>query len=258
MLKKTLFTLAVTLAATSAVAADDANEKTVRDAVQALGSDIKIDTVSPAPIPGFYQVIASGRLVYVSADGKYMMNGEIIDMAKKLNLSQATWASARRAELAKVDDSHKLVFAPPNPKYTVTVFTDVDCAYCRELHKHIDEFNKNGIAVQYLFWPRTGIKTTAGNDTPSYTRAVAVWCAADRKATFNSAMKGGDVGKASCKNPVADDFALGERLGVSGTPTIMFQDGTTIPSYVTPDQLLIALRQIEAGKPLELGQADSE
>ena len=258
MLKKTLFTLAAGLSLVATAYAADGNEKAVRDAVQSLGRDIQIDSVEPAPMPGFYQVMASGRLVYVSADGKYMMNGDVIDIGGKQNLTEAAWARTRRAELAKVGDSHKLVFAPPKPKYTVTVFTDVDCAYCRELHKHIDEFNKQGIAVQYLFWPRTGIKTTAGNDTPSYTRAVAVWCAVDRKTTFTAAMKGSDVGKASCTNPVADDFALGERLGVSGTPTIMFEDGTTIPSYVTPDQLLAALRQREAGKTLQLGQADGE
>ncbi|HEY4145875.1 DsbC family protein [Pinirhizobacter sp.] len=255
MLKTTLFTFAASMALVASAHAADGNEKTVRDAVQSLGHDIQVDSVEPSPMPGVYQVMASGRLVYVSADGKFMMNGDIIDIGKKQNLTEAAWASTRRAALAKVDDSHKLVFAPAKPKYTVTVFTDVDCAYCRELHKHIDEFNKQGIAVQYLFWPRTGVKTTAGNDTPSYTRAVSVWCAADRKATFNAAMKGSDVGKASCTNPVADDFALGERLGVSGTPTIMFEDGTTIPSYVTPDQLLAALRQREAGKPLDVSTA---
>jgi thiol:disulfide interchange protein DsbC len=246
MFKKFLFALALTGCAASAVAAD-APDKTVRDAVQSLAPGIKVDSIQDAPFPGFYQVMASGRLIYVSADGKYMLNGNVIDIGAKKDLSAETWAKVRKAEIAKIDANHKLVFAPADPKYTVTVFTDVDCGYCRELHKHIDEFNKAGIAVQYVFWPREGVKTTAGNDTPSYTRAVAVWCASDRKKTFTSAIQGGDVGAAKCSNPVSDDFSLGERIGVNGTPTIVTASGDVVGGYVTPAQLLAVLKKLEQG-----------
>jgi thiol:disulfide interchange protein DsbC len=246
MLKKVMFALAFAGAATGALAAD-ANEKTVRDAVQSLGADIHVDSIAPAPFAGFYQVLASGRLVYVSADGKYMLNGSVIDIAGKQDLTAKTWAGLRKAELGKLDAAHMLVYGAEKPKYTVTVFTDVDCGYCRELHKHMDDFAKAGIAMHYVFWPREGIKTTAGNDTPSYTRAVAVWCAADRKGTFDKAIFGGDVGKASCKNPVADDFELGQRMGVTGTPSIYLPDGTLVGGYVTPAQLLAAIAKNKAG-----------
>lgn len=246
MLKKLMF--ALTLAGMSAGAlAVDANEKVVRDAVQSLAPDIHVESISPAPFAGFYQVLASGRLVYVSADGKYMLNGSVIDVAAKQDLTAKTWAGLRKAELGKLDATHMLVYGAEKPKYTVTVFTDVDCGYCRELHKHMADFAKAGIAMNYVFWPRTGIKTTAGNDTPSYTRAVAVWCAADRKSAFDKAITGGDVGTASCKNPVADDFALGERMGVTGTPSIYLPDGTQVGGYVTPAQLLAAIAKNKAG-----------
>ena len=95
MLKKSLFILAASLCLATAASAADGNEKAVRDAVQSLGADIHIDSVEPAPMPGFYQVMASGRLVYVSADGKYMMNGDVIDIGGKQNLTEAAWARTR-------------------------------------------------------------------------------------------------------------------------------------------------------------------
>jgi thiol:disulfide interchange protein DsbC len=241
MLKKILPAILAGAVATAAFAADDTASKAARDAVEALGPDIKVDSIQPAPMPGFYQVVASGRMVYVSADGRYMLNGNLIDLKSKTDVSAAAWAATRKAALAKVPASQRLVFSPPNPKHTVTVFTDVDCGFCRQLHAHIDEYNKQGIAVEYVFWPREGVKTTGGNDTPSYTKAVSVWCASDRKNAFNQAMKGADVKAATCTNPVKDEFELGERLGVNGTPTVVTENGDVVGGYLTPAQLLKAV-----------------
>jgi thiol:disulfide interchange protein DsbC len=239
MLKKILPALLAGAFAMTAHAADDT--QAVRAAVESLAPGIKVDSIAAAPMPGFYQVVASGRMVYVSADGRYMLNGNLIDLKAKTDLSAASWAATRKVELAKVPASQRLVYAPANPKHTVTVFTDVDCGFCRQLHAHIDEFNKQGIAVEYVFWPREGLKTTAGNDTPSYTKAVSVWCSADRKNAFNQAMSGATPKAATCANPVKDEFELGERLGVNGTPTIVTENGDVVGGYVTPAQLLQAL-----------------
>ena len=239
MLKKILPAILAGAFAMSACAADDS--KAARDAVEALGPGIKVESIVPAPLPGYYQVVASGRMVYVSTDGRYMINGNLIDLKSKTDLSAASWSTLRKAELAKVPASQRLVYSPPNPKHTVTIFTDVDCGFCRQLHAHIDEYNKQGIAVEYVFWPREGVKTTAGADTPSYTKAVSVWCSADRKTAFNEAMGGGSVKAASCANPVKDEFELGERLGVNGTPTIVTENGDVVGGYVTPAQLLKAV-----------------
>jgi thiol:disulfide interchange protein DsbC len=239
MLKKILPAILAGAFAMTACAADD--EKAARDAIESLGPGIKVDSITPAPMPGFYQVVASGRMVYVSTDGRYMLNGNLIDLKAKTDLSAASWSATRKAALAKVPASQRLIYSPANPKHTVTVFTDVDCGFCRQLHAHIDEFNKQGIAVEYVFWPREGIKTTAGNDTPSYTKAVSVWCSSDRKNAFNEAMTGATVKAATCANPVKDEFELGERLGVNGTPTIVTENGDVVGGYVTPAQLLQAL-----------------
>lgn len=215
----------------------------VQKAISKLSANAQVDSIEQAAMPGFYQVIASGQMIYVSADGKYLMHGDLIDLGKRQNASDDAWSRFRKAELAKVPVSDRIVFAPPNPKYTITVFTDVNCGFCRALHEHIAAFNKEGIAVEYLAWPREGLTTTAGRPTPTYTEMVSVWCASDRKAAFTAA-KGGHAPKpATCANPVKDEFNLGLKLGVTGTPMIIGPDGRTLGGYVTPEQLLQALQQ---------------
>jgi thiol:disulfide interchange protein DsbC len=215
----------------------------VRQALGKLSGKLEVDAIEPAPMPGFYQVIASGRLIYVSADGKYLLDGDLIELGRQKNVSEEAWARFRKAELARVPASERIVFAPAHPKYTVTVFTDVNCGYCRALHEHIAAFNQAGIAVEYLAWPREGVTTTAGRPTATYTEMVSVWCAADRKAAFSDAKQGHTPKPLSCSNPVKDEFELGLKLGVSGTPTIYGPDGRTLGGYVTPDQLLQELRE---------------
>jgi thiol:disulfide interchange protein DsbC len=255
MLKKLLLALCIGGLSLSAGAAESgatpavapavtpAAAQMVQQAVKGLAANIKIDSIAPAPMPGFYQVIAGGQMVYVSTDGKYLMHGDLIDLGKHQNLGDAAWSQFRKDELAKVPASQRIVFAPAHPKYTVSVFTDVNCGFCRALHEHVAEFNKAGIAVEYLAWPREGVTTTAGRPTPTYTEMVSVWCAADRKAAFTAAKEGHTPKVVTCTNPVKDQFDLGLKLGVSGTPTIIGPDGSMLGGYVTPEQLLQALQK---------------
>jgi thiol:disulfide interchange protein DsbC len=263
MMTKLLFALAASLATAGACAAAQAAaadartarvdaaapnaanaqaEQRVRAAVASLAK-VRIDSISPAALPGFYQVITSGQMVYVSADGKYMLHGDIVDLAAQNNLTDAAWEDFRKAELAKLPAAQRLVFAPAHPKYRITVFTDVNCGYCRALHEHMAEMNKLGIAVDYLAWPREGVTTTAGNDTPTYTEMTSVWCAADRQAAFTAATAGKAPKAAPCANPVKDQFDLGVRLGVTGTPTIIDEAGRVLGGYLPPDKLLQMLQQ---------------
>ncbi len=251
MLKKLLLALCVGGFVAGAWAAEPAASaavtpaarQVVQKAIKTLAAGVEIDSIEPAPLPGFYQVIASGQMLYVSADGRYLINGDLLDLGKHQNVSDAAWARFRRAELAKVPVSQRIVFAPEHPKYTVTVFTDVNCGFCRALHGHMAAFNKAGIAVEYLAWPREGVTTTAGRPTPTYTEMVSVWCSSDRKAAFTAAKEGHAPKPATCVNPVKDQFNLGVKLGVTGTPMIIAADGRTLGGYVTPEQLLQALQQ---------------
>ncbi|HET6807384.1 MAG TPA: thioredoxin fold domain-containing protein [Frateuria sp.] len=224
-------------------ATDPATVQVVRTALKNLAPGVRFDEIAPSPLPGFYQVIASGQLVYVSTDGKYMLNGDVVDLGAKENLSDRAWAGFRKAQLAKVPASQRIVFAPPHPKYTVTVFSDVNCGYCRMFHSHIKQLNEEGIAVEYLAWPREGVTDTAGLPTNTYKEMVSVWCAADRKAAFTAAKQGKAPKAADCPNPVKDEFDLGVKLGVTGTPMIVGPDGMVLGGYVPPDKLLKLLEK---------------
>ncbi|MEO5813051.1 MAG: DsbC family protein [Rhodanobacter sp.] len=236
-------TAAVATAASAGTqAVSPAAQKMVRATIAKLSARAQVDSIELAPMPGFYQVIASGQLLYISSDGRYMLNGDLIDLTAKRNVSDAAWAKFRQRELAQVPASARIVYAPKNPLYTVSVFTDVNCSFCRALHKHIAALNAEGIAVEYLAWPREGVTTTAGRPTPTYTEMVSVWCANDRKAAFVAATEG-HVQSATCTNPVKDQFDLGVKLGINGTPGVIGPDGRLLGGYLTPEQLLAALRK---------------
>ncbi len=238
---------AASAAPIASATATDAGIEKIRQVALKFAPGIVIDSIRPAPLPGYYELIASGQLVYISADGHYMMHGNLVDLRTRQDYSDDAWASFRKAELDKVPESQRIVFAPANPKYKVTVFTDVNCAYCRALHQQIDAFNKAGIEVDYLAWPREGLVTTSGSATPTYSEMVSVWCAADRKAAFTAAKQNREPKPATCSNPVKDQFELGERLGITGTPTVIAPDGAMLGGYVTPQQLLKLLQDGQKG-----------
>lgn len=224
-----------------AVHAAGSPDEAARAAVQALAPQAKIDRVEAAPMPGFRQVLLGGQLVYVSDDGKYIMQGTLFDAKAKRDLTSERVAVAHKSKVDAVPQDQRIVFGPAGkPKYKVTVFTDFDCGYCRKLHSEIAEINKRGIEVDYLFFPRSG------PGTPSFDKAVSVWCADDRKAAFTAAKSGVEPKPATCANPVAAQYQLGNEVGVNGTPTILGPDGTRLGGYLPPDQLLARLEAAAA------------
>ncbi len=222
-------------------AAESTADAVVRAAVQSLAPQVKIELVEAAPLPGFRQVMAGGQLLYVSDDGKYLLQGTLYDTKAKRDLTAARVAVENRAKVDAVPQSERIVFAPSGkPKYKVTVFTDIDCGFCRKLHSEIAEINQRGIEVDYLFFPRSG------PGTPSYDKAVSVWCADDPKATLTAAKAGVEPKPLKCDNPVAAQFELGQEIGVNGTPTVLAADGTKLGGYLPPDQLLARLQALNA------------
>ena len=157
--------------------------------------------VSPADVavvadPGLYEVTMGGLIAYVSADGKYLVSGNIYDLDTETNLTATRRNAARAKALAAAREDQMIMFSPENPKMTVTVFTDVDCGYCRKFHSQIAELNKAGVRVRYMLFPRTG------PDTESWRKAEAVWCAADRKDALTRAKNGEDVKAKNCGDAV--------------------------------------------------------
>jgi thiol:disulfide interchange protein DsbC len=202
------------------------------------------DSIRPTPVEGLYEVAFGPRVVYVSADGRFLVQGSIIDLERRENLTEPRIAAIKAEAMAAVGEDSMLVFGPEDAPYTISVFTDIDCGYCRKLHEEIDRFNAAGIRVRYLYYPR------AGQGSPSYQKAVSSWCADDPKQAFTEAKQGKDIPEKTCPNPVDAHLALGQQFGVQGTPTIVLEDGETLPGYVPANRLkqMLESRQASAAK----------
>jgi thiol:disulfide interchange protein DsbC len=120
-------------------------------------------------------------------------------------------------------------------RHTITVFTDVECGYCRKLHSEIAQLNDRGVQVRYLAYPR------AGPGTDDWAKMEAVWCSTDRKKAITDAKAGKAIKAAQCSTPIAKQYKLGEQLGVRGTPAIFTDSGEYIGGYLAPDQMVSKL-----------------
>jgi thiol:disulfide interchange protein DsbC len=207
----------------------------VRTRVVAKLQGAKPEDVASSPIPGLYEVTMGGLIAYVSSDGKYLVSGNVYDLDTQVNLTATRRNAARSKALAAASEDQMIVFSPASPKMTITVFTDVDCGYCRRFHNQIADINKAGVRVRYLMYPRTG------PGTESWRKAEAVWCAKDRRDALTRAKRGETVAGKSCQHASEDvkaQYELGDELGVEGTPAIFTQAGDYIGGFLTADQIV--------------------
>jgi len=222
-------------------AAKDEGAKKARAAMASLLEGTQPDSVQPAPIAGLYEVMVGARVFYVTGDGRYLVQGAIIDVENKENLTEPRKDQARLKAVEAIGEDKMIIFGDKDAKHTITVFTDIDCGYCRKLHNEMAEYNKAGIRVRYLFYPR------AGRDSPSFKKAVSVWCAEDRNAAMTKAKAGQELPEKACDNPVEQHLATGESIGVTGTPALVLEDGELAPGYVPADRLAMFLDMKKAG-----------
>jgi thiol:disulfide interchange protein DsbC len=199
---------------------------------------LKAEDVRISPVNGIFEVTRGSDVSYVSSDGRYAILGDMVDLDSDANLSENRRRGIRQRLIETVPESEMLVFSPKDPKYTITVFTDIDCGYCRRLHSQIAEYNRLGIRVRYLFFPRSG------PDTDSWHKAEAVWCAPNRNEALTKAKNGDKVDSKDCgaNNIVARDYELGHKLAVDGTPAIFLASGEMLPGYAPPGQLVKYLK----------------
>ncbi|MBX2825509.1 MAG: DsbC family protein, partial [Gammaproteobacteria bacterium] len=204
--------------------------------------DIEITSLSTSPVAGVYELVSDGQIYYVSADGAYIFDGDLIDMEKRLNLTTARKGNLHLELINAVDEADMLVYDTPDESdRAITVFTDVSCGYCRKLHAELDQLLDGGVRVRYLMFPRAGLGSQAHKDLES------VWCAENPQDAMTVAKAGGAIDPESCANPIESHVELAQKVGLRGTPLIYLDNGQMIPGYRSAQELV---QMINSSEPM--------
>jgi thiol:disulfide interchange protein DsbC len=230
----------------------NADDAAIRARMSKLFKTIPVKSIEKTPLPGLYEVMIGPRIFYTSEDGRYFIKGSMIDLEKRQDLTEIKMATARIQSIKDVGYGQMIRFGPDMSKHEVFVFTDIDCGYCRKLHNQMDDYIKNGIAINYLFYPRAGL------GSESYDKAVSVWCADDQQSALTKSKNGANIDKKTCENPVKTHYELGQLLEARGTPLIVTASGEKIPGYVPPDKLLTILEDSSTAKQSALQAAKAD
>jgi thiol:disulfide interchange protein DsbC len=221
--------LVLAFAGGMAIAAEEADP---RARIAELFPEVNTENINPSPIAGILEVRIGPQVAYVSADGRFLIQGDIFDLDTEQNLTEVRRSSARLEAVADIGEDQMIVFAPEKVTHTVTVFTDLDCGYCRKLHRQMSDYHARGIEVRYMFFPRSGPATE------SWSKAERVWCAEDRKSALTRAKLGETIESEECSpTPVALHYVMGQKFGVRGTPAILTETGELLGGYLPPDDL---------------------
>jgi thiol:disulfide interchange protein DsbC len=213
----------------SVQAADvDSQLEEARAKVTAMFDMIDPEDVNPSPIDGWFTIQKGSVVAYISADGRYLLQGDLIDLDLQVNLSEQSRTDARRKLVGSLTDEESILFSPAEVKHSVTVFTDIDCTYCRKLHAQIDEYMDRGIAVRYVLYPRNGPASRA--------------CSRDRNSALTAAKLDREFQTSKCDTSMlTKHYTLGQDIGLNGTPAIVFEDGTMVAGYLAPAALSMRL-----------------
>ncbi len=206
--------------------------------VGASQNQLQIVSVSATPLSTIYEVLLNtGEILYADISGDYLFAGDMYRTSDSglLNLSNSKRQGRSLEKIAAIPAEEMIIFSPEVVKASITVFTDVDCTYCRKLHSELDDLMARGIEVRYLAYPR------GGAEAASFDKMISVWCSDDRKKSLTQAKNGQNLPAAECDSPVLAHHALGNELGISGTPALIFPDGRVIPGYMDANRLAAML-----------------
>jgi thiol:disulfide interchange protein DsbC len=230
-----IFFFITSLSVSASVSAEVSGTEQVRQALAKSMPKVQPTTISATAIDGLFEVIVGSQVVYMSVDARYMIEGDLIDLETKQNVTEDAKSVIRLAAIDELGADKMLIYRPEKVKNVITVVTDIDCPYCRRLHSEIPDYLKNDVEVRYIFMPLKG--------SSDMKKTVSVWCAENKQLALDIAKSGGEVDDKTCDNPISDHMRLARELGVRGTPAIILDDGQMLPGYVPFDKLVAELRK---------------
>ena len=185
-----------------------------------------------SPVDNVYRLKVQGNYAFAYVDGDHILIGDLYNTEDQANLGEQAQSELTAEKIDAVPVNKMIVYGPKDAKRHITVFTDIDCGYCRKLHQEVPEITAAGVQVRYLAFPRAGV------GSESHKKYVSVWCNDDQQTALTDAKAGKSVPTASCDNPITESYQLGQQVGVRGTPTIIFDDGTVTPGYLPHAELI--------------------
>lgn len=241
MIFKTLSVLVASLVA-SICFANDAEIKQLEQALQEKMPELEITEISETPVPGIFELLTGGDVVYLTPDAGFMFQGSLIDLDARTNLTQLRQGQVHMALINKIPDEETVVFAPEKSDNMreMTVFTDTSCPYCSKLHEDVDELNAAGIKVRYLLYPRAGLGSGAHKEL------MSVWCAEDQQSAMTAAKRGQRIEEKTCETPIENHIAIAQQVGLRGTPLIYLDSGEMISGYRPADTIIESVKNSEA------------
>lgn len=198
----------------------------------------EVSRIKDTPINGVYEVIVGADIYYMDVSARYIINGDLIDLATRKNFTEEAKTFNRKMKMAELGENKMVVYTPEGIEHTITVVTDIDCPYCRRLHSEMDQYMEGKVKVRYIFMPLKG--------KADFETTVSVWCSKDKNKALDVAKAGGELKKANCENPISEHLKISRELGVRGTPAIILEDGTMLPGYVPAEKLVKELNRLQA------------
>ncbi|AGH80403.1 thiol:disulfide interchange protein DsbC [Psychromonas sp. CNPT3] len=231
--KRLLVSLSLLLVSTFSFAESKVDAQSVASISKKMQQiSLQVTSIKESKVEGLYEVLTNSGIYYVSKNAQYLIYGSIYDIDNNMkNITESSLASLRQNKL-KAFSNDMITYKAANEKHVITVFTDTSCAYCQKLHSEIADYNKLGITVRYLAFPRAGLNSS------EYNIMTSIWCASDPKSAMDKAMKRQSLDPKQCANTIKEQYELGLFFGVRGTPAIVLEDGSLKPGYLPATKLL--------------------
>lgn len=221
-----------------ALSANTSSIDNVRKTLSEKLPDLEITQIKTTPIDGVFEVMIGPQIVYIDEGARYVIDGDMIDLATRENISEQARAVIRNTRLDELGENNMIVYSPEKVKHAITVVTDINCPYCRRLHSEMGEYMKSGVKVRYIFMPLKG--------PDDFAKTVSVWCSEDKNKALDLAKSGGDIKPATCENPIERHLELARQIGARGTPAIILEDGKMFPGYVPVAKLVQKLDELKS------------
>jgi thiol:disulfide interchange protein DsbC len=235
-MKKICLLGAIFVTSISLLHADESAEiEQLRASLAISMPDLEISSIAASPVPGLLELVSGAQLVYITPDGKYVIEGSIIDIGRRINLTQQRKGKTQLAAINAMGEENMLIFRPAaaqDKNRSITVFTDTSCGYCQKLHREINGLLSQGVSVRYLLYPRAGL------NSDTHRQLESVWCADDPQRAMTMAKSGQSIPEKSCDNPIREHIAFAQQVGLQGTPMIFLDNGLVIPGYRPASELV--------------------